>query len=362
MDRRKFLHDAALGTIGFSLLNHNSRCSRIKTSPKPGLGIALVGLGYYSTELLAPALQLTQNCYLAGIVTGSPEKAAYWQKQYAIPEKNIYNYENFDKIADNAEIDVIYIVLPNSLHAEYVVKAAQAGKHVWCEKPMAVSVAECEQMIAACEKNKVHLSIGYRMHHEPNTRTIMDFAKTKPYGNIQKLSASSGYFDNRTDHWKFKKAMGGGATYDMGVYCINAARYVTGQEPVSVLATQSTNRPRIYTEVDETMHFELEFPGGARAVCETSFGKNMNSLQVDCANGWYKLEPFQSYSGVNGVTSDGRLLNATINNEQTRQMDDDAMAIMPRKKGLVSGMEGLMDVGVVEAIYRSVKEGKRVGI
>jgi len=243
-----------------------------------------------------------------------------------------------------------------------VVRAAGLGKHVWCEKPMAVTVAECERMITACEKNKVQLSIGYRMHHEPNTQTIMGFAKTKPYGDIQKLSASAGYFDNRTDGWKLKKAMGGGATYDMGVYCINAARYVTGQEPVSVLATQSTNRPKIYTEVDETMHFELEFPGGARAVCETSFGKVMNSLQVDCANGWYKLEPFQSYSGVNGITSDGKLLDLKINNEQAQQMDDDALAIMQRKPGIVTGMEGLLDIKVVEAIYRSVKEGKQVRI
>jgi len=362
MDRRKFLHDSALGAIGFSLLNKNLACSRLKTRPKPGLGVALVGLGYYSTDLLAPALQLTQNCYLAGIVTGSPEKAERWQKQYNIPEKNIYNYQNFDKIADNPAIDVIYIVLPPSMHAEYVVRAAGLGKHVWCEKPMAVTVAECERMITACEKNKVQLSIGYRMHHEPNTQTIMGFAKTKPYGNIQKLSASSGYFDNRTHGWKLKKAMGGGATYDMGVYCINAARYVTGQEPVSVLATQSTNRPKIYTEVDETMHFELEFPGGARAVCETSFGKGMNSLQVDCANGWYKLEPFQSYSGVNGITSDGKLLDLKINNEQAQQMDDDALAIMQRKPGIVTGMEGLLDIKVVEAIYRSVKEGRKVMI
>ena len=362
MNRRKFLHDTALGTLGYSLFNQYGYCFRVRIPQPRGLGIALVGLGYYSTDLLAPALQKTQHCYLAGIVTGSPEKAVNWQRRYGIPEKNVYNYQNFDSIADNPAIDVIYIVLPPSMHAEYVIRAANAGKHVWCEKPMAVTVAECEQMIAACEKNKVQLSIGYRMHHEPNTQTIMGFAKNKPYGNIQKLTASAGYFDNRTNHWKQKKAMGGGATYDMGVYCINAARYATGLEPLSVLARQSTTRPEIYSEVDETMHFEMEFPGGIQAVCETSFGKGMNSLRVDCAKGWYQLEPFQSYTGVKGITSDGIALDAAIDNEQARQMDDDALAIMQKKPGLVSGMEGLLDIKVVEAIHRSVKENGKTKI
>lgn len=362
MNRRKFLYDTTWSAVGFSLLNKTFACGTPKSPAKNKIGVALVGLGYYSTDLLAPAFQHTEHCYLAGIVTGSPEKAERWQKQHNLPEKNIYNYQNFDTIANNPDIDVIYVVLPPSMHLEYVLKAAQAGKHVWCEKPMALTVAECQQMIAACEKNKVQLTVGYRMQHEPNTRTIMDFAKNKPYGAMQKLSASAGYTDGRTNHWKQQKAMGGGATYDMGVYCINASRYVTGLEPISVKAVQSTNRPAIYTEVDETMQFDLEFPGGIQAVCETSFGKGMNNLQVDCANGWYKMAPFQSYSGIDGVTSDGKLLNAKIPNQQARQMDDDALAILHKKKVLVPGQEGMMDIRVVEAIQRSVKEGKRVRI
>src|SRR6188768_279395 len=135
---------------------------------KTKLGVALVGLGYYSTDLLAPALQQTKNCYLAGIVTGTPSKAETWKKKYNIPDKNIYNYNNFDTIANNPDIDVIYVVLPPSMHKEYVVRAAAAGKHVWCEKPMAMTVKECQQMIDASNANKVKLSIGYRMHHEPN--------------------------------------------------------------------------------------------------------------------------------------------------------------------------------------------------
>ncbi|HTN05226.1 Gfo/Idh/MocA family oxidoreductase [Agriterribacter sp.] len=341
-----------IGSEAFSLVNGFSK--------KEKLGVALVGLGYYSTDLLAPALQLTQYCSLKGIVTGSPDKAKHWQQQYHIPEKNTYNYQNFDDIANNADIDVIYIVLPPSMHAEYVIKAANAGKHVWCEKPMAVSVAECRAMIDACKKNKVKLSIGYRMQHEPNTQRIIQFRKDKTYGVVKWVSAKAGYFDSRTNHWKQKKEMGGGSMYDMGVYPLNAARYVTGEEPIAVTAKQSTTRPDIYKGLDETMQFRLEFPGGAVAECETSFGKNMNSLHVTCAKGWYKLEPFQAYGGIKGTTSDGKALNATIPNQQAKQMDEDALAILQNTPVLVPGEEGLKDIKVVEAVYRSVQQNGRV--
>jgi glucose-fructose oxidoreductase len=359
MKRRKFI---ARSFAGFSTLALSASMVGATTFQRRKLGVALVGLGYYSTDLLAPALQLTEHCYLAGIVTGSPSKAEQWQKKYNIPDKNVYNYENIGQVANNPDIDVIYIVLPPSMHAEYVIKAANAGKHVWCEKPMAMTVRECQDMIDACNKNKVKLSIGYRMHHEPNTQKIMGFAKELPYGKIQNVTAEAGYVDPRKDHWKQKKSLGGGAMYDMGVYPLNAVRYATGLEPVAVTAKASTTRPEIYTEVEETMEFTLEFPGGITASCVTSFGKNMNSLQVNCANGWYKLEPFQAYNGIKGVTSDGKQLNATIPNQQARQMDDDALAIMNGKPMLVPGEEGLKDIRVVEAIYKSVEQKSKVKI
>jgi len=329
---------------------------------KERLGVALVGLGYYSTDLLAPALQLTKQCSLVGIVTGTPSKAEKWKQMYNIPEKNIYNYQNFDSVANNPDIDVIYIVLPPSMHAEYSIRAAKAGKHVWCEKPMAPSVADCKNMIEACSKNKVKLSIGYRMHHEPNTKKIIQFRKDLAYGKVVKVEASAGYFDPRTDHWKQKKSMGGGVMGDMGVYPLNATRYSTGLEPIAVTAVASTTRPEIYKEVEETMNFELEFPGGATATCVASFGKGMNDLKVDCAKGWYKLSPFQAYNGIDGVTSDGVKLNASIQNQQALQMDDDAQAIKSNTAVLAPGEEGLKDTFVVEAIYKSVASKSKVKI
>lgn len=357
--RRNFIRDG-IGGLAAVTLAGSAFHSHIMPTRQKKLGVALVGLGYYSTDLLAPALQLTQHCSLAGIVTGTPAKAKKWQQQYAIADNNIYDYQSFDSIANNPAIDVVYVVLPPSMHAEYVIRAANAGKHVWCEKPMAMTEAECKSMIEACEKNKVKLSIGYRMQHEPNTQRIIRFGKEKTYGKILTLSAAAGYFDSRTDHWKQKKALGGGSMYDMGVYPLNAARYSTGEEPVAVLARQSTNRPEIYTEVDETMQFTLEFPSGAKAECETSFGKGMNTLAVKCEKGGYRLEPFQAYSGITGETTDGMQLNARIPNQQAKQMDDDALSITNKESMLVPGEEGLRDIRVVEAIYRAVRENKRV--
>jgi len=362
MSTRRIFIKNTLGSIAALTFADADFASFLLPKKKDKLGIALVGLGYYSTDLLAPALQLTEHCYLAGIVTGSPDKAKTWQQKYNIPEKNYYDYGRFDEIASNHDIDVVYVVLPPSMHKDYVIKAANAGKHVWCEKPMALTVAECQEMIDACNRNKVKLSIGYRLHHEPNTQKITQMGKARPYGEITKMSAVAGYFDDRTNHWKQKKAMGGGCMYDMGVYPLNATRYVTGEEPVAVIAKASTTRPAIYTEVEETINFSLEFPSGAIAECESSFGKNMNALRVDCKKGWYTLEPFSGYSGQNGITSDGIRLNAVIPNQQARQMDDDALAILENKKVLVPGEEGMKDILVVEAIHRSAKTGKRVTI
>lgn len=354
-NRRDFIKKSAIGLGGIALTA--SAFSPFILNQNRKLGVALVGLGYYSTDLLAPALQLTNNCYLAGIVTGTPSKAEKWQKKYNIPDSNIYNYENFDSIANNPEIDVVYVVLPTSMHAEFTIRAANAGKHVWCEKPMAVTEKDCQRMIAACDDNKVKLSIGYRMQHEPNTQKIIKYRKNKTFGEVHLVQAAAGYYDGRTDHWKFEKEMGGGAMYDMGVYPLNAVRYVTGEEPMSVMAQHFTKRPEIFNEVDETTLFQVEFPSGAVANCSTSFGMSMNNLHATCQNGWYKLNPFQSYSGIKGSASNGDILNKTIPNQQALQMDNDALSILENKPVLVPGEEGLKDIRVVEAIYRSAREG-----
>ncbi len=325
------------------------------------LGVCLVGLGTYSGQILAPALQLTKHCRLTGIVTGTPSKIPVWQKKYGIKDQNVYNYETMDQIANNPDIDVIYIVLPTGLHAQYAIKAANTGKHVWCEKPMAKTAKECQAIIDACEKNKVQLAIGYRMQHEPNTQQVIQWAKSKPYGDIKTVTAELGYHvKNVKPTWRINKKLGGGTMYDLGVYPLNAARYATGEEPISVTAKQLNTRTDIFTETDETMHFTLEFPSGVIANCKTSVASNMHLLQMDCEKGWYKLAPFSMYNGVKGEASDGKKLDQYIENQQAKQMDDDALAIINKQPMLVPGVEGMKDIRIVEAIYKAAESGEKI--
>lgn len=361
LDRREFIKNvgATTATLGLTSFAFSDCFAQNK---KDKIGVALVGLGYYSTDLLAPALQLTDHCYLAGIVTGTPEKAEKWKAKHNIPDQNIYNYENFDDIANNKDIDVVYIVLPPFMHKEYVVRAAKAGKHVWCEKPMAMTAAECEVMIKACKDHKRKLAIGYRMQHEPNTQDVIRFGKEKTYGDIQMISAAAGFKNGWTvwtDHWKLEKNKGGGSLYDMGVYCINAARYVTGREPTAVFAQEFNDDPEKYQKSDMTTNFQLEFPGNILANCTSSIGMNVNYLNTTASKGFYNLTPFQSYSGIKGITSDG-ILNKVIPNQQAKQMDDNALSIKNDSSVLVPGEEGMKDIIVVEAIHKSVREGCRV--
>lgn len=358
--RRRVL--AGLGAAAVSM----ALPSAPATTPDRRLGVAIAGLGNYAQGRIAPGLALTRHCRLAGIVTGTPAKIPVWQARHGIPDANVYRYETLDQIADNPDIDVVYIITPPHLHAALAVRAANAGKHVWCEKPMAMNAAECEQMIAACRRNKVTLAIGYRMQHEPNTRTLMGYAASRPFGRIQRVTAQAGYrgYDTGDLHprnWRLARAFGGGPMYDMGTYPLNAARYTTGVEPLAVSARSRVDRPEVFDQVEEHMDFTLEFPDGVVAECATSFGRSMNTLRADCAEGWYALEPFQSYSGVRGRRSDGRLLDASVRHQQALQMDDDALAILQGRPLLVPGEEGLRDLRVMDAIFRSANEnGRRI--
>jgi len=358
ISRKDFLRTLGRTVAGGSLVSALGFPSVILPNRQETLGVALLGLGSYAGGQLAPGLQKTEHCELRGIVTGTSSKIPRWQQQYDIPDGNVYSYDTMGELANNDDIDVVYIVTPPGLHAKYSIAAAEAGKHVWCEKPMAMNVEECQSIIDATKRNGVQLMIGYRLQHEPNTQKIMEWAEQEPYGSIQKLATGAGYSGSHgPESWRRDAELGGGALYDMGVYPINAARYATGMEPVAVRGRQWSER-NIYDEVDEFTEFELKFPDGVIAKGETSFGKSMNYLRVDCADGWYELEPFQSYSGVQGQTSDGKQLPPAGGDQQARQMDDDALAIMKGRDPLVPGSEGLRDIRIVKAIEESSKNDR----
>jgi predicted dehydrogenase len=325
------------------------------------LGIALVGLGSYSKEQLAPALRETQHCYLAGIVTGTPAKINEWKEQYAIADENIYNYENFDSIKGNPLIDIVYIVLPNSMHTEFVIRAAKAGKHVICEKPMAVTVEDCDQMIAACKEAGKMLSIGYRLHFEPYNQEMMRLGREKQFGAIQKIKSENGM--GSTEGWRLNKALaGGGPLMDLGIYCIQGARYTTGMEPIAVRAQFGpTKDHEKFKDVEESIDWQMEFPDDIIAECTTSYSKEMSLLRVEAEKGFFELSPSFFYEGIQGKTSEGNM-NFPQVNQQARQMDDFALAVLHNRPTPVPGEMGRLDVMILRAIYEAAEKGERVVI
>ncbi len=360
-DRRSFVKLASTGAGALMISGNFAYCTPFHQQ-KQKLGIALVGLGYYSTQVLAPALQETQECYLAGIVTGTPEKEKIWADKYNIQQNNIYNYDNYDQIKDNPDIDIIYVVLPNSMHHEYTIRAAEAGKHVICEKPMASSVQECKEMIEACKRNNRLLSIGYRMHFEPHTQHIMKLGQEEVFGQVLIIGCGAGYRDSgRPGHWKMSAEYSGGALMDMGVYAIQGARYVTGKEPIAATAQSYITRPDYFDGVDETTTIQLEFPGGTIANLHTSLSTGVNYLHAACENGRFKLEPFSSYRGIKGYSSKETFDFPDIN-QQAAQMDDFAVCVKENKVSRVPGEEGLKDLIVIGAVKEAIKEGRRVEI
>jgi predicted dehydrogenase len=325
------------------------------------LGIALVGLGAYSTGQLGPALKETEHCYLAGIVTGSEEKAGKWKKEYNISYTNVYNYSNFDTICDNSDIEIIYIVLPNSMHEEYVIRAAKAGKHIICEKPMAITVEQCDRMIDACRKAGVMLSIGYRLHFEPYNMEMMRLGAGEVFGEIKKMKADNGMAEIKG--WRLDKALaGGGPLMDVGIYCVQGCRYTLDREPIAVTAQEGPKtNPEKFKTVEESLTWQMEFPNGVIAECKTSYAEDMNLLRAEAANGWFELSPAYEYKGIKGRTSKGEMKFPEIN-QQAAQMDDFALAIKEGRPSPVPGEMGRQDVQILQAIYKAMEMGQRVEI
>lgn len=328
-------------------------------APERKLGIALVGLGSYSNGQLAPALQDTKYCYLAGAVTGTPEKGERYHQEYGVPKANIYNYQNFDEIADNDDIDIVYVVLPNSMHADFCIRAARAGKHVICEKPMAISVEECDAIIKACADNKVKLGVGYRLQYEPYTQEVKRFVREEVYGKPRYVSADAGYFSNQNpDQWRLDRALsGGGALLNMGVYAIQSVIYSTGKNPTSVSAQEFSTRPEYFKDTDETITAQFEFPGGIVGNITTSHNCNVNRLYASCERGWFELNPANNYGPLSGRTSDGKTIEFPHESQQKLQMDGFARHILEGIPNLAPGAMGKRDMIICEAIYASIRKG-----
>ena len=335
---------------------------RAQESGDRKLGIALLGLGDYATNQLGPALKKTGNAKLTGIVTGSPEKIPQWQKEYQIPDGNVYNYENFDSIADNDEIDIVYVVTPTGLHPEFAIRAAKAGKHVICEKPMAPTVADCTRMIEAAEKAGVTLQIGYRLHWDPYHLRVIDAVKSKEFGDWKSITASNGSMMRSftgLNAWRIGKLGVAGALYDMGVYAVQAQLYTAGLHPVKVTASHSTDRPEHFKEVPESYEWVLEFPDGRLAKGFSSYGKSINFLRCEVEKGMIELEPAYGYSGQKGSTPDGPMDFPQVH-QQVLQIEGQVAAILEKKPSRVPGEMGRRDIRVLNGIVEAGDTGKAV--
>jgi predicted dehydrogenase len=332
------------------------------------LGFALVGIGNLSMGQLLPAFAKCKTAKPVALVSGHPDKAKEQATKYGIDPKNIYNYENFDSIKDNPAIDVVYIVLPNSMHAEYTIRAAKAGKHVLCEKPMANSVEDCQAMIDACKAANRKLMIGYRLRYEPMTQKAIALARSaEEMGDVKQITAEAGFNIANPDQWRLnRKLAGGGPLMDMGIYGLNAIRYLSGQEPIEVSAVSYATPGDVrFKEVEETISFELRFASGLLASCLTSYGFNCNRFRVYGTEGQLECEPFQAYQGSRLWQTHARSRQQVSYqpvNHFAAEMDDFCRCILADQESLTPGEEGLKDLKVMMAAYESANAGKAIKI
>jgi predicted dehydrogenase len=365
--RREFLQKISGSAIAISLLPSQLSAARSVLPGEfydgPVLRVAILGLGNYANRV-AEAMLSCKRAKLTGLISGTPAKIKTWQAKYNIPDKNCYNYENFDAIKNNPDIDAVYVITPNALHHDQIIRVAKAGKHAICEKPMAVSVQEGDEMIEACKKANVKLLVGYRMHFEPHTLEIIRLRNAGEFGKITFFQGLSGFIIGDPAQWRLNpKLSGGGSMMDIGIYSVNGSRYMIGEDPVWVNAVETKNdRVKFVEGIDETIQFQLGFPGGAVASCLSTYSMNwLDRFFLDGTGGFAELSPATGYDPTQGLTNKGPL-NFPFVAHQTVQMDEMAAIIFEGKKPVVpvDGEEAVKDLKVIEGIYKAAQTGKTV--
>ena len=360
--RRTVIKNMALTGGSLALL---PLTNSFKKADNDKLGIALVGLGNYATKQLAPALQHTQLCKLQAIVTGTPEKASKWQKEYNISPQHTYNYKNFDSIKDDSSIDIVYIVLPNFMHKEYTIRALNAGKHVICEKPMGMDAAECKAMIAAAKENNKSLQVGYRLFYEPHHLKLMEESQKPFEKGIKIIESSLGFQMARPGLWRIDKKMGGGgALMDLGIYTIQAARRAVGHNPISVTAQAFKDDPELYKEIYGTYVYQLHFKDNTVCNSMVSFSGYSDRFHVARGNQYLELQPAFAANRITGLTTwnDQKETLEVAKFQQSTQMDAFANNIFDKTPIIASGEEGLIDMQIIDAIKKAIESGKRENI
>jgi predicted dehydrogenase len=338
--------------------------------PDQRVGYAIVGLGHLTLEEILPAFGQCKKSKPVALVSGSPEKLAKVAKQYGIKPTSCYSYADYDKLKDNLEVQVIYIVLPNSMHAEYTIRGAQAGKHILCEKPMANSAAECQAMIDACKEAQKKLMIAYRIQYEPYNRLVRDMVRSNKFGKTKYIQAQNSQSSANPDHWRHKKALaGGGALPDIGLYCLNTARFLLGTEPTEVFAySHSTASNPLFKEIEEMMAWQMRFPDGIVVDNITHYNTHDSRFyRVNSERGWVHLDNAYAYKGqqmqtshTEGAAKMQNQITIGAKNQFATEMDHFSECLLENKAPHTPGEEGLQDQRIMEAIYQSAREGRPV--
>jgi predicted dehydrogenase len=336
-------------------------CGTASDPAAGGLGVAIVGLGGLSLGQVVPALQKTDYCHLAGLVSSGREKLRDIGSRYDVSEDAQFTYDEFDRIADNPDIDAVYIALPNALHAEYAIRAAEAGKHVLCEKPLAVSVDECNAMIAASNSAGTYMGVAYRLAFDPNHLEIIRLGREQAFGPVQIVRADIGFPVG--DDWRLDPQLaGGGVLLEQGIYAINAARKIFGEIPIDVTGHISGSNPERFVGVEESAFWTMRFPGSGIAQCAASYTVRMDRIWAGAEAGYFGLEPAFVYEGLRGDSSSGSIRHRG-HNQFVAMLDEFANRIQQKLPlGELAAEEGLLDVRIIEAIYDSVREKRPIEV
>lgn len=362
LSRREFARLSALGVAAQFAPQLRARTPAPAAERK--VGYAIIGLGRISDHFMR-GIQDTSNSKVVALVSGHPDKAARIAAQYGVQKSSIYNYENMDSFRDNREIEAVYIGLPNSMHAEYTIRSAKAGKNVLCEKPMAVSVAEAQAMIDACKSANVKLMIAYRCHYETTNLAAVKLMRDGALGQVQQIQSAFG-FSCAPDEWRLQKPLaGGGPLMDVGIYCLNATRYLTGEEPASFSAyTYSNPNDARFATVEENLNWITKFPSGIVASCNTTYGAQMDGyFRVYGSKGWMEVDPAFVYDGLKlkaeYFDAAGKFVQLDQPNLEkdpihfTNQAIHFSDCVLHNQTPKTPGEEGLRDMTYIREIYRS---------
>lgn len=331
--------------------------------PQRTVRYAVVGLGHIAQVAVLPAFaHAGQNSEVTALVSGNPTKLKAIGKRYGIP--HVYSYRDYDRCLKEGHVDAVYLALPNSMHCEYAMRAARAGIHVLCEKPMAVTTAECRQMITAAKRARVKLMVAYRLHFEEANMTAVQLLRSNKLGDVR-LFNSVFTMQVRPGNIRVKRQYGGGTLYDIGVYCINAARYLFGEEPVEVSAFAVSGADRRFKEVDEMTGALLRFPQDRLATFLCSFGAtDVSSYEVVGTKGRLRLDPAYEYVGKlkQQMTIDGKTRERPfpMRDQFAPELLYFSECILTGQDPEPSGEEGLNDIRIVEALYQSAETGRPV--